>query len=428
MSTTSHRTDGDSRLWHPFADMASVPGSELVFDRAEDCWIWDEDGNRYLDATASLWCCNLGHGEPRIQAAIREQLERLDSYSIFGDYANRPAMDLADRLAAVAPMDDARVFLTSGGGDSIDTAAKIARAHWIGQGVQERTHIIGRTQGYHGTHAFGTSIGGIESNTSGWGQLVPETSSVPWDSLEALEAEILRIGPERVAAFFCEPVIGAGGVLLPPEGYLEGVSALCEEHGILLVIDAVICGFGRLGNWFGIERWGVRPDMVVFAKGVSAGVLPVGGVAVAGHVAEPFFGSRAGSMLRHGPTYAGHPVCCAAALAALDVYETGLLERGKQLEAPLAAQLDPLASHSAVGAVRSGIGLLGAVDLHDDVLAAVPGAVGVLQRAAREHGVLVRGLPKGVAVSPPLTIDDEQLQMIGTGLRAALDTITAGVR
>lgn len=426
--STAIRSDPTTtRLWHPFADMAAVPGNELVFDRAEGCWIWDEQGNRYLDATASLWCCNLGHGEPRIRAAIDAQLDRLDSYSIFGDYGNRPAMELADRLAAHAPMDDARVFLTSGGGDSIDTAAKIARAHWINRGQRDRAHIIGRSQGYHGTHAFGTSIGGIESNTSGWGQLVPHTSSVPWDSLEALEAEILRVGPDKVAAFFCEPVIGAGGVLLPPEGYLEGVSALCEEHGILLVIDAVICGFGRLGTWFGIERWGVRPDMVVFAKGVSAGVLPVGGVAVAGHVAESFFGGSPGSILRHGPTYAGHPVCCAAAVAALDVYEEGALTRGQELEGNLAAELDPLAAHPAVGAVRSGTGLLGAVQLHDDVLAAVPGAVGVLQKAARDHGVLVRGLPSGVAVSPPLTITADELQTIGTGLRAALDAITTGV-
>jgi putrescine aminotransferase len=427
MSTTSNRPTGDPRLWHPFADMAAVPGNEIVFDRADDCWVWDEDGNRYLDATASLWCCNLGHNHPQIKAAIEDQLGRLDSYSVFGDYANRPAMDLADRLAAVAPMDDARVFLTSGGGDSIDTAAKIARAHWAGRGSLDRVHVIGRTQGYHGTHAFGTSIGGIESNTTGWGQLVPDTSSVQWDSLQALEDEILRVGPDRVAAFFCEPVVGAGGVLLPPEGYLEGVSALCEEHGILLVIDAVICGFGRLGTWFGIERWDVRPDMVVFAKGVTGGVLPVGGVAVAGHVAEPFFGGRAGAIFRHGPTYAGHPVCCAAANAALDVYESGVLERGRELEGALAAQLHPLAEHPGVGEVRAGIGLLGAVQLHDDVLASVPGAVGALQLAARAEGVLVRTLPSGVAVSPPLTVTEDQLRAIGAGVRAALDAITVGV-
>ena len=173
---------------------------------------------------------------------------RLAAYSTFGDFSNPPANALAARLAAHAPMDDAKVFLASGGGDAIDTAAKIARRHWVLQGQPERVHLLSRTNGYHGTHGFGTSIGGIEANTANWGPLVPHTSAVAFDSLPALEQEILRVGPERVSAFFCEPVIGAGGVHLPPEGYIEGVADLCEEHGILLVVDSVICAFGRLGH------------------------------------------------------------------------------------------------------------------------------------------------------------------------------------
>ena len=215
-----------------------------------------------------------------VAARVAEQMGRLEAYSTFGDFGNRPANELSERLASHAPMEGARVFLTSGGGDSIDAAAKIARRHWIQQGHPERVHLISRTQGYHGTHGFGTSIGGIEANTSNWGPLVPAVSSVAYDSLPALEAEIERVGPENVAAFFCEPVIGAGGVYPPPEGYIEGVADLCDEHGILLVIDSVICGFGRLGTWYGIERWeDVRPDMITFAKGVTAGYLPLGGVA-----------------------------------------------------------------------------------------------------------------------------------------------------
>ena len=231
------------------------------------------------------------------------------------------------------------------------------------QGRPERVHIVSRTNGYHGTHAFGTSIGGIEANTSNWGPLVPHTSAVAFDSLPALEQEILRVGPERVAAFFCEPVIGAGGVHLPPEGYIEGVADLCAEHGILLVIDSVICAFGRLGTWFGIERWPeVRPDMITFAKGVTSGYLPLGGVIVSGEVAAPFFSQPGGPMLRHGATYAGHPTCCAAALAVLDAYESeGLIGRGRELEEPLRDAFAPLAGHDAVGEVRAGLGLLGAV-------------------------------------------------------------------
>ena len=178
-------------------------------------------------------------------------------------------------------MPDAKVFLTSGGGDSIEVAAKLARRHFILHGQPERVHLISRTQGYHGTHGFGTSLGGIEANMTNWGPLVPQVSTVPFDSLPALEAEIARVGPEHVAAFFCEPVIGAGGVHPPPEGYIQGVADLCAEHGILLVIDSVICGFGRLGTWFGVERWeDVQPAMITFAKGVTSGYIPLGGVVV----------------------------------------------------------------------------------------------------------------------------------------------------
>ena len=178
-------------------------------------------------------------------------------------------------------MPGAKVFLTSGGGDSIEVAAKLARRHFILHGQPERVHLISRTQGYHGTHGFGTSLGGIEANTSNWGPLVPQISTVAFDSLPALEAEIARVGPDRVAAFFCEPVIGAGGVHPPPEGYIQGVADLCAEHGILLVIDSVICGFGRLGTWFGVERWeDVKPAMITFAKGVTSGYIPLGGVVV----------------------------------------------------------------------------------------------------------------------------------------------------
>ncbi len=305
-----------TRFWHPFADMAAVSRSELVIDRGEGPWVFDDAGKRYLDATASLWYANIGHGRAEVADAVAAQMRRLEAYSTFGDFGNAPATAVAERLAERAPMDDARVFLASGGGDAIDTAAKIARRHFNVTGHPERTHLIARTQGYHGTHGFGTALGGIEANTTGWGPLVGSVSTVPHDSLPALEQEILRVGPEKVAAFFCEPVIGAGGVHLPPEGYIQGVADLCAEHGILLVIDSVICAFGRLGTWFGVERWpDVRPDLITFAKGVTAGYLPLGGVIASGRVAEPFFGEPGGPMLRHGATYAGHPTVCAAALS-----------------------------------------------------------------------------------------------------------------
>jgi adenosylmethionine-8-amino-7-oxononanoate aminotransferase len=248
---------------------------------------------------------------------------------------------------------------------------------------------------------------------------------VPFDSLPALDAEIQRVGEDKVAAFFCEPVMGAGGVLPPPDGYIEGVADLCAEHGILLVVDSVICAFGRLGTWYGIERWSdVRPDMIAFAKGVTSGYLPLGGVVVSGAVAAPFFESPGGPMLRHGPTYAGHPTCCAAALAVLDIYEReGLIARGRELEGPLRDALAPLASHPAVAEVRAGLGFMAAVQLSPEVLARDPGAVARVAHEAREAGVLVRPLLGCVALSPPLIAEQEHLEMIEQGIRRGLDSL-----
>src|SRR4051794_27986589 len=405
--------------------MGAVSQKQLTIERGDGVWVYDADDRRYLDGTASLWYANIGHGRAEVADAVAAPMRRLEAYSTFGDFGNRPADELAERLAAHAPMDSARIFLASGGGDAIDTAAKIARRHWIVQGSPQRLHIISRTQGYHGTHGFGTSIGGIEANTSNWGPLLPHTSAVAWDSLSALEDEIQRVGPDRVAAFFCEPVIGAGGVYAPPEGYIEGVADLCAEHGILFVVDSVICGFGRLGTWFGIERWeDVRPDMITFAKGVTAGYLPLGGVAVAGHVAAPFFAEPGGPMLRHGATYGGHPTCCAAALAVIDVYEREqLIPRGRELEGPLRDALAPLAEHPAVGEVRAGFGFLAAVALSQDALAAAPGAAAQVAQGAREAGVLIRPLLGGVAVSPPLTAEPEHIELIAQAIRAGLDRV-----
>jgi adenosylmethionine-8-amino-7-oxononanoate aminotransferase len=412
------------RFWHPFANMADVDGNELVIDRAEDVWIYDETGRRYLDGSGSLWYANAGHGRAEIAETVAQQLRRLDAYSTFGELANRPALELADRLAKLAPVDDARVFLGSGGGDAIDTAAKMARAYFALRGEPERTYLISRAHGYHGTHGFGTSIAGIEANAAGWGPLLPHTAVVEHDSLEALERALHRLRPEKVAAFFCEPVIGAGGVRLPPPGYLEGAARLCAEHGVLFVADEVICGFGRLGTWFGVERWPeVRPDLITFAKGVSSGYLPVGGVIASGDVASPFW-SDGGATFRHGATYAGHPACCAAALANLDVLEReGLIPRARELEGDLADVLAPLNDHPQVAEVRSGLGLIAAVELAREALAADPGAVAKVVRAARDRGVLVRALVSSVAVSPPLTVQREHLALIGESLAHAFDTL-----
>ena len=220
-------------------------------------------------------------------------------------------------------------------------------------------------------------------------------------------------------------MIGAGGVRLPVDGYIEGVADLCAEHDILLVVDSVICGFGRLGTWFGIERWeDVRPDLITFAKGITSGYLPLGGVIASGRVAAPFFEEPGGPMLRHGATYAGHPTCCAAGLAVLDIYEReDIIPRGRELERPLADALAPLASHPAVDEVRAGLGLLAAVQLAPDVLASDPGALAKVAGGAREAGVIVRPLLGSLAVSPPLVVEPEHLEQIAEAFRAGLDRL-----
>ena len=420
MSATAPR---DSAFWHPFADMGVVRSHELVIDRAEGLYVWDEAGTRYLDATASLWYANVGHGREEIVQAVADQLRRLDAYSTFGDFANRPALELTEALAARAPMPGAKVFLTSGGGDSIETAAKLAQRYFHERGEPDRTVVLSRTAAYHGTHGFGTSLGGIQANRIGFGAHA-ESGQVAHDSADDLLAALERIGPERVAAFFAEPVIGAGGVYPPAPGYLEEVSALCRENGVLFVADAVICGFGRLGNWFGIERWDIEPDLVVFAKGVTSGYQPLGGVLIAEWLAEPFWGRPGSPVFRHGPTYAGHPACCAAGLANLALLEgEGLIERGAEMEGPLLDALAPLADDPLVAEVRGGVGTLAAVELDAGLRTRRPGAPAEVAAGARAAGVLVRPLGAGVATSPPLPAGPEHFQQIAAAIAAGLDAV-----
>jgi len=412
----------DTRLWHPFADMGAVRFDELVIERGEDVWVWDTDGRRYLDATASLWYANVGHGRPEIAAAVAEQMSRLEAYSAFGDFSSPPAIELSDALTERAPM-PSRVFLGSGGGDAIDTAAKLARRYWAEVGQGERHVLVSRTAGYHGTHGFGTAIAGIALNREGFGPLL-ETIQVDHSSVDAMRDAIDEIGEERVAAVFVEPVIGAGGVYPPARGYIEAVAALCRKTDVLLVIDAVICAFGRLGTWFGIERWDVQPDMITFAKGVTSGYLPLGGVIVSDRLAEPFWRAPGGPIFRHGATYAGHATCCAAALANLSLLERdGLLARGRENEKPLFDALSRFGDHDAVGEVRGGTGLMAAIEFDGEVLERQPRAVALGAAAARKASVLLRPLGRALAVSPPLTAGPEHFELIGEAFEQALDAV-----
>jgi adenosylmethionine-8-amino-7-oxononanoate aminotransferase len=409
--------------WHPFADMAAVTDDgPLVIASGEGAYVVDESGRRYLDATAALWYCSVGHGRGELADAAATQMRRLAAYTTFGDFATRPTLELAERISAMAPVPGSKVFLTSGGSDSVDTAIKLVRRYWQVRGRPDKTVVVSRRHAYHGMHAGGTSLAGIPANRLGYGPLLPDTAQVPWDSAEALAATLDAVGADRVAAFVAEPVIGAGGVFPPPPGYLESAEKICRDREVLFVVDEVITGYGRIGGaWFASSRFGLQPDVVTGAKGITSGYAPLGTVLVAPHVAEPFWRKGTGAW-RHGYTYSGHATACAVALANLDLLEReNLLAEAARLERTLDVELAVLEDHPAVGAVRRGTGALAAVQLADDVLAVDPAAPARLSLALRAHGVISRPLATGaLQVSPPFVTTDDDVRLLVAAFTAAL--------
>jgi putrescine aminotransferase len=415
-----------THFWHPFADMSAVSGTgAITLVGGEGAHVVDDTGRRYLDATASLWYCNVGWGRREIADAAAAQMAELPAYSTFGDLTNRPAEALADRVAAIAPVPDSKVFFTSGGSDSIDTATKMARRYWQLRGEPERTILIRREKAYHGMHTGGTSLAGIPANATGHGELIEDVLEVPWDDADALRTAIETAGAGNVAAFFCEPVIGAGGVFPAPHGYLKASREVCRATGVLFVADEVITGFGRCGDWFASSRLGLDPDIVTCAKGITSGYLPLGAVLASPRVAEPFWAPGAG-IWRHGYTYSGHATVAAAAIANLDIMEREALpERALTLEAQLYDVLAPLADHELVEEVRGGVGVLAAVNLRQDLVADDPMLPARTGAAIREAGVIVRPLVAGaIAVSPPLVVDADDLAELAGGFRAGLDAVS----
>jgi putrescine---pyruvate transaminase len=406
-------------FWHPFADMSRVtPDSELVLASGHGVRLYDEAGTSYLDATAGLWFCNVGHGRAELADAAAAQLRDLAAYSTFGAYANRPALDLADRVAALAPMDGAAVFFTSGGSDAVDTAGKIARRYWHLAGQPQRTLLVGRSDAYHGMHAYGTSLGGIQANAQGWGTLVPDVRHVPRDDTAALAA-LLDAEGDQVAAVIGEPVVGAGGVYPPREGYWKRVRELCDQYDVLLIADEVITGFGRLGHWFGSERYDIQPDLITVAKGLTSGYLPLGAVLGNDRVRDALWSPQAG-LFRHGYTYSGHAAACAVALRNLDILEReGLLERVRALEPVLADAAAGLAGAPLVGQTRTA-GLLAAVELDEQARAAQPGLADLLVARLLAEGVLTRGLGgHSIQISPAFVITEDEIgELFGKIARA----------
>ncbi len=403
-----------------------VVHQELVLARGEGTWIWDDQGRRYLDGTAGLWYCNVGYGRRELAEAAAVQLQQLAAYSAYGDLATRPVLDLAERVSLLSPAPDGVVFFTSGGSDAIDSAAKLVRRYWDAVGEPQRQLIVVREGAYHGVNGFGTSLAGIGANSAGYGDLVPGVVRLPRDDALAFERLAAERGGE-IAGFFGEPVLGAGGVYPPVAGYWDKVQQVCKACEALLVVDEVITGFGRLGRWFGSERYHIEPDLLVCAKGITSGYIPLGAVVCGARVAEPFWRGDAG-MFRHGYTYSGHATACAVALANIDILEREqLVESVGEREAQLEARLRSLAAHPLVEQVRT-VGLLAGVELAAEAIAHDPTLADRVVAAARAEGLLVRHLlGKAIQISPAFVISEHEIDLLAAALEAALDRSVAEI-
>jgi len=396
---------------HPFAKPTRESFRSLV--RGEGALVFDAEGREYVDGMAALWYCAIGHGRREMAQAIAEQASTLAGYSTFDPFTNPPADALAERLVAIAPMPDSRVFYTSSGSEAVDTAMKLARLAHVQAGHPERTLIVSRQRGYHGTTYGGTSAQGIPLNREGYGPLVPDVMQVPADDAEAL-ASLMSERGSTIAAVLVEPVQGAGGVYPPADGYLDEVRRLCDRHEAFLIFDEVISGFGRLGHWFGAHRFGVRPDLVSFAKAVTSGYVPLGGVFVGPAVRAPLEADP-NFFLRTGFTYSGHPTACVAALTNIGILESeSLVERADHVGARLSAGLRALADDGLVSSVR-GDGAVWAVAQHPD-----RDPVAVRDRML-ELGVITRAVGTDTnTFCPPLVITDTQIDRIVDTLANAL--------
>jgi putrescine aminotransferase len=397
-------------LLHAFS-VPSKPESEFVnLVSADGCTLVDDRGKEYIDALASLWLCQIGHGNQQVIGAITEQLNTLETYNIFDPFTHPAATEVAECIRRVSPHPDGRVFLGCSGSEAVDTVLKLARMVQQRRGQHDRQIVVRRTGGYHGTNVGGTSVQGIAPNREGWGDLLPHVVEIPNDDIEPA-AQLFAEHGERIAAVITEPVQGAGGVIMPPDGYLEGLRRLCDQHGALLVFDEVICGFGRTGEWFGAQTFGVTPDMMTFAKGVTSGYVPLSGVIISNELAAEIEGDP--GKLLHGYTYSGHPLGCAAGIANIGVIASeGLVARARHIGRKFEQGLQAMKSDGMVHSYR-GVGAIWAAELGRD---AVP-----VRDAMLERGVVTRPIGEAIAFCPPLIISDDEIGAIFDRLADTLE-------
>jgi putrescine---pyruvate transaminase len=413
--------------------MQTLGGSRII-TRAEGCYIHDADGNKILDGMAGLWCVNVGYGRTELAQVAYEQLLELPFYNTFFRTATVPAVQLATKIAALTGGELQHVFFSSSGSEANDTALRMVRHYWDLRGQPKRKIFISRWNAYHGSTVAAASLGGMKHMHAQGDLPIPGIEHVmqPYKfgdgfaeteeafaarAADALEQRIRELGPERVAAFIGEPVQGAGGVIIPSRSYWERVGAICKKHGVLLVADEVICGFGRLGRWFGFQHFGLQPDLVTMAKGLSSGYLPISATVVSHEIIELLRAKD--SEFFHGYTYSGHPTCAAVALRNIEIMEReGLVQRTAEVAGPYFSQaLQRLRSHAIVGEVRS-LGLIGAVEIvrqrgtnlrfGDKEGTAGP----VLRDRCIANGLMVRAVRDSIVICPPLIITQDEIDRL----------------
>ena len=430
--------DGAAHLMTHFGPVTAEGLPVIV--RGEGCELWDSDGRRWLDGLSTLFCVNVGHGRRELADAASAQAREL-AFATTWDMVHPPALALARRIAGLAPGDLDHVFFTSGGSESVESALKLARAYHQLRGEPRRTKVVARELAYHGTTAGALSATGLPSVRTPFEPLAPGGCHVPhtdgyrtpagrdplW-AADAIEHRILFEGPETVAAVILEPVQNSGGCLVPPEGYFQRVREICDRHGVLLISDDTICSWGRLGTWFGGQRFGYVPDVITTAKGMTSAYVPMGAMIVSARVVAPFLEQEAG--FAHGLTFGGHPVAAAVALANLDVIEReGLLDHVLANEGALREALEQLHDIPLVGDVR-GAGYFWGIELVADRATKQPFApaeasevVAVLDREIKRRGLICRAVDRGfpvIQLAPPLVAGPAEFEEIAGVLRAAM--------
>jgi putrescine aminotransferase len=446
-STAEWQAADAAHYLHPFTDFKGLAGKgSRVIVKADNIYLWDSDGKKILDAMSGLWCVNVGYGRQELIDAATRQLQELPFYNSFFQTATPPAIELAELLAEVTPPQFQHVFFTGSGSEGNDTVVRMVRRYWDLLGQPQRKVIISRKNAYHGSTMAGASLGGMSGMHEQGGLPIPDIVHIEqpfWFELGRgmsredfgrqaaswLEAKILEIGADKVAAFIGEPVQGAGGVIVPPSTYWPEIQRICDRHGILLVSDEVICGFGRTGQWFGCETMGTKPDLMTFAKGVTSGYIPLGGVMVGERMARVLIDQ--GGEFAHGYTYSGHPVACAVAIANIRILQKeGLVERVREDVGPYLAECyAELAGHPLVGEAQT-CGLMGALQLvKDKATGATFDPALEVGMVCRGHcfgnGLIMRAVGDRMIIAPPLVITRAQIDEMVALIRRCLDLTLA---